>query len=353
MRTQSSARRAFTLVELLVVISIIVILMSLVLPAIQKVRAAANKMVCASNMHQIAIAAHNYHVDYKKLPPGYLGPLGANTYQRAGVLAFLLPYVEQDKTFKQLVNSDDNGPQFRSYEWHLNQTSSQWYNVATNGGLIDINVARTRIKVYVCPSDQPYANVAATGVFTYFNYPSINASSLPMLPPPAGITDLGRSNYAGVCGTWGEAPPNTFIAPGFDVSRYVGIFTNRSDTTLGQIANQDGTSNTLMFGEYLGANDQPPQAQPLERLYAGCWMGIGASGTLAGLPNMPQPPWYTFSSRHAAGVNFAFADGSVRLIRREGTDPQFFTAPEDQWFMLQELAGRKDGTSRDRSAILE
>jgi prepilin-type processing-associated H-X9-DG protein len=341
-------------VELLVVIAIIVILMSLILPAIQKVREAANKMLCASNLHQIAIASHNYHVDYKKLPPGYLGQYqGLPNYQRAGVLAFLLPYVEQDKVFKQLVNSDDNAPPFRPYEWHLNQVTSPWYNIATQGGLIDINVARTRIKVYLCPSDQPYANVAATGVFVKFSYPSISATSLPMLPPPAGITDLGRSNYCGVCGMWGDDPTNTGVVGGLRVNQYTGIFTNRSDTTLGQVASQDGTSNTLMFGEYLGANDQPPQAQPTERLYSGCWMGVGSSGTLAGLPNLMQPPWYCFSSRHPAGVNFAFADGSVRLVRRDGTDPQGFVAPAQEWFMLQELAGRKDGTSRDRSAILE
>src|SRR5262245_30308210 len=207
MRTQSSARRAFTLVELLVVISIIVILMSLVLPDIQKVRAAANKMVCASNMKQIAIAAHDYHVDYKKLPPGYLGPMaGQPNYQAAGVLAFLLPYVEQDKTFKQLVNATTNQPPF---DWHLNTTTTQWYN---NG--IDLNAARTKIKVFVCPSDQPYANTTATGLFVNFNFPTISSTPVSMNLVP----DLGRSNYVGVCGTWGEAPPNTIIAPGFDVS---------------------------------------------------------------------------------------------------------------------------------------
>src|SRR5262249_17208673 len=158
-----------------------------------------------------------------------------------------------------------------------------WYN-----NVIDLNAARTKIKVFVCPSDQPYANTTATGLFVNFSFPTISSTPVSMNLVP----DLGRSNYVGVCGTWGEAPQNTIIAPGFDVGRYVGVFTNRSDNTLGQIANQDGTSNTLMFGEYLGANDQPPQAQPLERLYAGCWMGIGASGTLGGLPNLPQPPWY-------------------------------------------------------------
>src|SRR5258707_10774303 len=98
-------RRAFTLIELLVVIAIIALLMALLLPAIQKVREAANKMLCASNLRQIAIASHNYHTDFSKLPPGCLGskqgnpqPLFENV-SYAGVLTILLPYMEGDNIF--------------------------------------------------------------------------------------------------------------------------------------------------------------------------------------------------------------------------------------------------------------
>jgi prepilin-type processing-associated H-X9-DG protein len=319
-------------VELLVVIAIIVLLMSLILPAIQKVRESANKMLCASNMHQIGIAAHNYHTNYNKLPPGYLGPLqGAPNYQRAGVLAFLLPYVEQDKVFNQLVNT--NPPNNKPFEWHLNVATQPWYNNVT-----DYNLARTRIKVYLCPSDQPYANTVGTGVFLNFNFPTISAT---LAPNP---NDLGRSNYVGVNGSWGDNLP-----AGNPVQQYVGIFCNRSDVTLGQVSNQDGTSNTFMFAEYLGAND-PTFNQPLERHYSGSWMGIGAAGTVTGMPNVPQPPWYCLGSRHKAGVQFCFADGSVRTVRRDLTDQ---IAISTEWTMLQELAGRKDGVSRDRSAILD
>src|ERR1700687_2170641 len=147
------ARQGFTLIELLVVIAIIGILIALLLPAVQKVREAANRMTCANNLKQIGLAAHHYQSANNRLPPGYLGPLKNDTpppygedLQYVGCLAYLLPYLEHENIHKKLdVNFD------------VKTTGPSWWTNQTNW-----TVAHTRIKVFLCPSTDAYRATEGT-----------------------------------------------------------------------------------------------------------------------------------------------------------------------------------------------
>jgi prepilin-type N-terminal cleavage/methylation domain-containing protein len=97
MRLGRRGRRppGFTLLELLVVIAIIALLIGLLMPAVQKARESANRTSCANNLHQIAVAMHEYESDRGTLPPSYIPPAGASW------AVLILPYMEQDNLFRR------------------------------------------------------------------------------------------------------------------------------------------------------------------------------------------------------------------------------------------------------------
>src|SRR5687767_6564421 len=119
------SRRAFTLIELLVVIAIIAILMALLLPAVQKVREAANKMRSANNLKQLGIGLHPYHSDFDRLPPGgryrnmpnpnYL-QMNMNEWSKSDQGSWfvqILPYMEQNQLYRHFegqIQGDDPSP---------------------------------------------------------------------------------------------------------------------------------------------------------------------------------------------------------------------------------------------------
>src|SRR5262249_51374152 len=130
-----------------------------------------------------------------------------------------------------------------------------------------------------------------------------------------GGAPLGRTNYVAVAGARGYALDDgwgDYNGVGRFFDRWVGVAYNRSKITLGNVSTGDGTSNTLILGEALGGNS-------FNRDFAFSWMGCGALLTLWGMPQSTDPGaegWFNFSSRHSGVVQFCFADGSVRSLKR-------------------------------------
>jgi type II secretory pathway pseudopilin PulG len=348
-------RRAFSLVEMLVVFGILAVFLALILPAVQKVREAANRMYCAGNIRQLGIAAHHYDSDHGSLPPGYLGPSPANNTnypeyfyegQWIGHCPLLLPYLEQDSVYKQI-----------DLNFSITVVSPQkWFWSAPAAGpgpphVANYRTAMKRLQLFRCPSaavytptfNDPFPAGGGTVLGIHvFNSPEFGATTgiwKDEYGSAAPFRPLGSTNYHGVAGCGSGTHP--FF------SRFEGICTNRSRSTLGQVAVRDGTSNTLLYGESAGSIWEASRRESMDV----CWMASGGLGTYHGLQPGRNALVIAFSSYHAAGVQFCFADGSVRLIRYGNTGNNNPLNPD--WLTLQQLAGWRDGATADTSALVD
>lgn len=314
MTTKTHRSAGFTLVELLVVIAIIVLLMALLLPAVQKVRAAADRMICGNNLKQMGLALHHFHNDFDRFPPGYSSDMpyvdgATDTAPGWGWGAYLLPYNEQDNIYKQIrFDRPIQDPRHAA-------------------------AIQTSIKLYLCPSDPaPPGPLAVPDAF---------GKTIALAAP---------SSYAACCG--GDESDTTDPAG-------LGVFYRNSRTRVADII--DGTSNTFLVGERAWSNAN------------GIWAGAITNGVIQRGPDNPCQPLVPgasfpaaalvlahahmnnalfdfdgsagmddFSSRHPGGSNFLFADGSVHFLRSVPSDNPdgSFTA---DGLVFQALATRAGG----------
>lgn len=291
-KSRGRSERGFTLIELLVVIAIIAILIGLLLPAVQKVREAANRMQCQNNIKQLALACHNYINDWGQFP--YAQNASGDT-ARASWLAMLFPYIEQPSL---IVPYNPNA-----------------YSVGFKNNAVSESVP---IKGFICPSDG--STITTDGGYGLTNYLAITA-------PGTDQRDANNLNIQGVFVYGYHYPPGTSTsaaqAAGIKPPKTAG--TNIASVT-------DGTSNTIIIGE------RPPDAVN----DWGAWgyaetdshLGIANNNLFAfssdeqgsPCPVGPQYPQTTYKpkrsqcddnhfwSKHSGGMNVGFADGSVRFL---------------------------------------
>jgi prepilin-type N-terminal cleavage/methylation domain-containing protein/prepilin-type processing-associated H-X9-DG protein len=299
-----SRRSAFTLIELLVVIAIIGILIALLLPAVQKVRDAANRTKCINNMKQMGLLLHNYHDVNGGFPPGRNDPAEnphgpephVGYHPRWSWMALTMQYYEQDNLYKVAEDFAHN-------------TSIDVFGPPSNPAL------ETVVKLWTCPADSRTELVS-----NVYN------------PPTQSYIRVAFTEYLGVSGVNGPTPP----VPHPDRT---GVFFDTSKVRMGDVT--DGLSNTLFVGERPPSND----------LDFGWWFSgdgydnhgtgdviLGARefaywnfiktfsttqpGSCQGSPVVGLAPGKLtedcdqahFWSLHSNGANFLLGDGSARFL---------------------------------------
>ncbi len=310
-------RQGFTLIELLVVMAIISILLGLLLPAVQKTREAAARLQCQSNLRQLGISLHSYHNTTGRFPPagksyGICNGVNSPLFQPDPIvynvhgLMLLLPYLEQGALYDQWNQQAASGD-FLVTSLGIYYTGSLMLASPSATASGNAALAATPIQLLLCPSD----------------------SGNPFIPPdPLYSPDLGagvaaaKTSYEfvvkdrdnGYFNFWSQAGPMRYM------------FGENSRTRFTDIT--DGTSNTLALGEQTLETVSGPTSGWAYRGYSqvgidpvGFWnVTVPLQGlniwNFNGLSDQigTRAASYNAASLHPGGVNFVFADGSVRFV---------------------------------------
>jgi len=346
-REMRKSRHAFTLVELLVVITIIAILIALLLPAVQSAREAARRLQCQNNLKQLSLAMLNFEQLHGHFPSAgwswnWVGDpdRGVGVEQPGGWLFSILPQLEQLSLFEQASDGD----------------AENWTPTQLGGAA---RVIQTSLAVMNCPSRR-----AAVLYPAGFNLPPWHNNGSWSPYGASSVSRAARGDYA-VCA--GDQPQAYIGSPAPadlptartwtrnnswpDMTLATGICYLRSKVTMGQVS--DGTSCTYMLGEkYLNPDNYYTGADGADNecMYTGYNNDTGRSTYYPYPPPSPPPaPTHTplqdtpgttnyerFGSAHAVGCHMAFCDGSVQVI-------SYSIDPETH----RRLGNRKDGLTLD------
>ena len=287
---ESGKRRGLTLIELLVVLAILAVLIGLMLPAVQKVREAADRLRCSNNLKQLGLALHEFHDAHGKFPPGQVKialpewgvPVAGLNH---GWAPFILPYIEEQNLYN-------------TYHWDLFSADQANQPLMSHP-----------LKLFQCPS--------APEQDRYY-------TAWPFSSAPGG-KKAACGDYAP---TWGVNPVLTtmgLIGPAAD---YRGALVPDQWTCLTQITNGDGSANTILITEDAG---RPALWQVGRRISGseqaakgGAWAGPNNGFIVNGsTPNGTSRPGpcpmnctndgeiYSF---HPAGSNAVFVDGHLQFL---------------------------------------
>jgi prepilin-type N-terminal cleavage/methylation domain-containing protein/prepilin-type processing-associated H-X9-DG protein len=284
-QSQCSRRPGFTLIELLVIIAILAILVGLLLPAIQKVRAASDRVKCLNNLKQIGLALQGYHDAQGCFPPA----IKNDSVDEPGAATILVGWIPHILPFIELGNL------YQQYD----------FRVRFDNPVNDSGVNQTRIGLLICPAS-PIQRLAANN---------------------RAITD-----YVAACGLRRYFPANPFLDPNPPLDpTFFGVLGQNASRKISEIT--DGTSNTVMVAEDAGRTEiwqMGTHVGPAPNTSAdwgdhAAWSDPQTLLLINGFNpvtnSQPGPcavnctNYGEVYSFHQGGANVLCADGSVRLLR--------------------------------------